>query len=394
MAKRARGDIDLARLASPGGLAAQIPLRMGLRAPLQTLGLTPREQGKWAETFHGGWTSANPLVLGRPVPVVSIDISSCYPLVAHQIGWWDLFSAERIQRRGVTRLLRNVCQRAIEDPTTVLDPAVWRSLGCTLVEIIPDGEVWPFELEDEHRADGRLEFVPGWSPCRPFHFAWPDVVHAAIEARRVPRIIRATRLAPIGRQTVIREQLPVLPGLVLLADEDPVLRLVAYRRRMKDEGNVRMARLLHAVVNSLVSGNFSRFDEVRVKRHGEWLTSEKPGPWNCMPIASTVTAGSHLLLGIYDRMVTDLGSIVLYRDTDSSMVPSLPDGGSVVLPDGTQLPLLAWDQVDRIADAFAPLSPSPDWPLWKVDPGTADDPLHALVHGPKRRIEFSKEGLQ
>ena len=380
-------------MASPGGLAAEIPLRMGLCAPLQTLALPPREHAKWAETFHGGWTSANPQVLGRPAPVVSTDISSCYPLVAHHIDWWDLFCAERVQRRGVTRLLRSVCQRAIGDPTTVLDPAVWRSLGCCRVEVIPDGQVWPFELEDEHRADGRLEFVPGSSPCRPFHFAWPDVVYAAIESGHVPRIIRATRLVPVGRQAGIWD-LPVLPGLVLLADEDPVLHLVAYRRRMKDEGNERMARLLHAVVNSLVSGNFSRFDEIRVKRHGGWVTSEKPGPWNCMPIASTVTAGSHLLLGIYDRMVGDLGSAVLYRDTDSSMVASLPDGGSVDLPDGSRLALLTWNQVDGIADAFAPLSPDPYWPLWKVDRGTEENPLHGLVYGPKRRIEFTKEGLE
>ena len=45
MPKRARGGIDLPRMASPGGLASEIPLRMGIRAPIQTLGLTPREHG-------------------------------------------------------------------------------------------------------------------------------------------------------------------------------------------------------------------------------------------------------------------------------------------------------------------------------------------------------------
>lgn len=393
MPSRPQGGIDLPRMASPGGLAAQIPLLMRIRAPLHTLDLSPREYAKWAETFHGGWTSANPLVLGRPLPVVSLDVSSCFPLVAHLIGWWDLLCADTVKEQGVTRLLRGVCQRAIKDSSTVLDPAVWRSLGCTLVEVVPSGEVWPFELEDEHRADGRLEFVRGWSPCRPFQFAWPDVVHAAIESGRLPRINQATRLVPIGRQEGIRG-IPALPGLVMQEDEDPVLRLVAYRRQMKEEGNVTMARLLHSVVNSLVSGNLSRFDEIRVRRNGEWVTSEKPGPWNCMPIASTVTSGSHLLLGIYDRMVTDLGSAVLYRDTDSSMVASLPDGGSVEMSNGNQLELLSWDQVDRIADAFAPLSPDPDWPLWKVDRGTDRDPLQTLVFGPKRRIEFTKEGLE
>jgi hypothetical protein len=385
--------INLPRMASPGGLAAEIPLRMGIRASLQTLALPPRELAKWAETFHGGWNWADTSVLGVCLPCVSLDVSSCFPLVAHLIGWWGLLCADSVSSRGVTRYLRGVCERAITDPRSVLDPDVWQALGCTRAEVLPDGEVWPFELEDKHRADGRLEFVPGWSPGRPFHFAWPDVVHAAIESGTVPRIIRATRLVPNGRQEGIRD-LPVLPGLVLLGNEDPVLRLVAYRRRMKNEGNATMARLLHVVVNSLVSGNPSRFDEIRVKRDGKWVTSEKPGPWNCMPIASTVTAGSHLLLGIFDRMVANLGSAVLYRDTDSSMVPSLPDGGSVGLPDGGRQLLLTWNQVDEIADAFAPLSPDPEWPLWKIDRGTAEDPLHTLAYGPKRRIEFTKEALE
>ena len=36
------------------------------------------------------------------------DVPSCYPLVAHLVGWWDLACAERVERRKVTRELRRL----------------------------------------------------------------------------------------------------------------------------------------------------------------------------------------------------------------------------------------------------------------------------------------------
>jgi hypothetical protein len=79
-----------------------------------------------------------------------------------------------------------------------LDPDVWKTFGCTLAEVVPDGEPWPVEIEDPQRPDGRLELVGVVSPDRPFFFAWPDVVAAAVLSGRPPKIVRAVRYAPKG----------------------------------------------------------------------------------------------------------------------------------------------------------------------------------------------------
>lgn len=380
-----RGRLDLARTVSPGAVAAQALSRSRVRPPIETFDLSEREHDAWAQSFHGGWCEADPRIMGTPFPAVLADVRSCFPLVAHLLGWWDLLCAETIDRQVVTAKLRRLCEQAAKEPTVVLDPAIWRSFGATLVEVVPDGEPFPIEVEDPHRPDGRMEVVPVLSPDRPLFIPWSDVVGAAVRCGRVPRIIRATRHAPVGRQAGLPRRLPVLPGLVLDLVTDPALALVAHRRKAKERGDALLAAELRTVVNSLVYGILSRFDEVRRRQRRQWELGERPGPWNCLPLASSVTAGSRLLLATFDRLVTDRGSFVAYRDTDSSLVPASPDGDEF-LPGGR---VLSWDEVDEIVDAFAFLSPAPWWPVWSVKRVNDDHPMQAVVFAPKRHAEFT-----
>ena len=64
-------------------------------------------------------------------------------------------------------------------------------------------------------------------------YAWPDVAAAAVLSGRAPHIVSAHALVPVGRQAKMRRRLPVLPGLVLHAERDPVLALVRHRRKVK-----------------------------------------------------------------------------------------------------------------------------------------------------------------
>ena len=118
-----------------------------------------------------------------------------------------------------------------------------------------------------------------------------------------------------------------MPGLELDTLQDPVLSLVAARRRAKATGNDAVfARLLHVITDSLVSGNPSRMDEIWRRDNKGWHRWEGPA-FRFMPIAVSVQGGAHLLLAVLERMVVDLGGCVAYRDTHSSLVPVSPEGG-------------------------------------------------------------------
>jgi hypothetical protein len=383
-----RGRINLARTTSPAAIAAAVPARFAVRAPITTLALTEAEQRAWAETLHGGWCDAHTNVLGVAFEAAATDVTNCPPLVAHLCDWWTFLTTAGVKRRTVTTALRRLCARATLDPTVVCRPDVWLSFGFTLVEVVPDSERFPIEVEDEHRPDGRFEVVPVRSPRRPLYYAWPDVVAAAVLSGRVPRIVRAVRLEPTGRQPHLRKHLPLLPGVVLDVDSDPVFALARARRHAKDRGDVTLAAELHAVTNSLVFGNFWRFDPIRRKADGRWVDDECPGPGNCVPIAATISAGAHLVLAVLEKLVSDRASLVAYRDTDSSIVPATATGGTLTLPNGTTTHMLSWQELDDILAVFAPLSPEPDWAVWKTERTVNDSPLQALVFGPKRHVEF------
>jgi len=177
------------------------------------------------------------------------------------------------------------------------------------------------------------------------------VLHAAMDADNPLQIHRATSLIPLGRQTGIQPHLRVRKSLEVDLTADPVIPLVEYRHQVKGAREAVLAAQLRVFVNALVYGNFCRFDPLRRKVDGIWVNGERPGPWNCMPIAATVTAGSRLLLGILDHLVRARGKEVLYRDTDSS------------------LGCLTLEEVDEITGAFESLRPSPNWPVWKLKTG-------------------------
>jgi hypothetical protein len=403
---RAEGTVrfPLAFAQSPAGIADHILRRLRVDPPLKRFPLRPAEDAAWWEAFHGGWNDCDPAFAGLPFGAVALDVSSAYSITAHAIRWWDLLTADRLVRRSVLRELRTLCMRAATDPTVVLDPDVWARLGVTLCEVVPDGEVFPVAIDDPDRADGRTEAVRVYVKGRTMFYSWPDVVAAAILSGRVPRIVRAIRLVPEGRQGGLRRRVSVYPGLVLDAGTDPVLGLVRRRRQAKAEGERELAAELHAVVNSLVSGNFERLDDVRVYRGGrrterwdgrsrieggEWRTVEKAGPWTFAPLGVTITAGARLLLAAMDRMVRSLGSRVVYRDTDSSIIPASPEGGTITLADGSTVHELSDNEIAGLVAAFDWMSPEPAaWPVWKRVPAPGEEPLRCIVFGSKRHVEY------
>lgn len=387
---RAEGTVrfPIAWAHSPAGVADHLLRRFRVDPPLRRFALAPEEDAAWWEAFHGARCDADPAFLGRPFGAVVLDVTSDYPLTAHLGGWWDVMTADRLVRRSVLGELRSLCQRATKDPTVVLDPAVWARFGLTICEVVPDGECFPVALDDPARPDGRTETAPVVARGRSLFYSWCDVVATAILSGRVPRILRAVRLVPEGRQSGLRRRVAVYPGLVLDANADPVLGLVRRRREAKAAGDKVLAAELHAVTNSLVSGNFERLDDVATKVGGSWRTVERAGPWTFAPLGTTVTAGARLLLAVLDRMARDLGSRVAYRDTDSSILPASPAGGTLVLPDGSEVHEVSDAEVDRIVAAFDRLSPEAGWPVWKRTPAPGEAPLRCVVFGPKRHVEY------
>jgi hypothetical protein len=255
---------------------------------------------------------------------------------------------------------------------TAFRAAVDEALAVT-DEIDVEGERFPVAVPDPTRPEGRLDVVPVLSEGRSLFFAWPDVAAAATLSARVPDIVRAVHYEPSGSETEA-----VNPAVLGVRE-----RMTAKRRR-----ELLRAAGLRGRNNSLCFGNAGRVDDKWRYVGRRWVREEvRPGPWAFFPVAASVAAGARLLLAIVERRVADRGGVVAYMDTDSTLIPATTDGGRLVLGDGSVVRELSLAEVDDVFTLFDALS-LPDWPVWKQEGGSREEPMRAVVFGPKRHAEF------
>jgi hypothetical protein len=369
-------------------LAAELVRKAGVRSPLLKFP-TPDDEAldRWIAAHRGGWLSAELAGAGL-FPAADIDVHSAYPAVATLLGWWEVMTAARLRRRDVLAEVLALCRKAAGgDVSPLLRQETWRRLGLTLCEVIPEGETWPVEAPDADYPEGRAGMRPLRSPVA-LPFTWPDVVLAALRSGRVPRVLSATRLDPVGLQEGLRGRWPLYGGETLRLGEDPAVTLVRLRNRAKAAGDSRQAAMLRVLVNSLVYGNAARLDPVRRREGRRSVLGEQPFEFTYPPIAATVTAGTRLVVGVAEHLVQCAGGTVASRDTDGLLVVASPEGDEVTLLGGREVGAISWRGLGEALTRFDPLDPWRDGsPFWKTPLCEHEGrPLYGLVIGVKRYV--------
>jgi hypothetical protein len=262
------------------------------------------------------------------LPVCDIDVRSAHPTAFVLLECWKVLGASRLREVDVTAELQALARLvASGDLSPLLDPATYAQFGLTLAELRCDGEPWPVELPmlgepSESRfyiSESRFYIAETHSDV-PLPFVWPDVLAAAARSGRVPDIVSATRLVPVGSENI--RPLPLCEGVVVAPGDDPVAAGIRLRAHMGDIGNDRMVTQLRLFLNSLAPGVFGRLDVVRVR--GQVIQS--PAEWSWPPIASTVPAVARLWLAVADTLGTESGLAVVTRDTDGAAFTWAPHG--------------------------------------------------------------------
>jgi len=278
---------------------------MGVIPPLAKFHLPDEELSFWTVGLHGGWVEA--LLCGVPFSAIDIDARSAYPAVAILLDWWRYVTAHHVQRRDVTDAFREfLCSPDLAGK--MRDKATWRRWGLTRVVLGLDNEPVPVELP---RGDGTSRMYVVGAQAERYHCPWPDAVLATVRAGHEVEVLEAVQLLPIGHQDGLCSV--EIPGCVLDPQTDPAVALVLRRRQAKEEKDKRLVDAIRAIVNSLVYGNFARFDPTH---DGD----ERPGPLCFPPLASTVASGCRCLLALVDHELGRIGGIAPYKDTDGLIV--------------------------------------------------------------------------
>jgi hypothetical protein len=186
------------------------------------------------------------------------------------------------------------------------------------------------------------------------HYSPPKNSKVTVSDAQRPKIVRAVRLIPSGRQTLRPVVLPT--GRVVDPNrEDPVFALATERLRVQANTSLswaqrdRMKGLLKGMAVAACSGLPAQvlddepssklkptlaWDSLNPDNTEPTLVSteilERPGIWYFPPVAAGVTAAGRLLLHLCRGSFEASGGTVAYWDTDSLFVVATPFGGEVI----------------------------------------------------------------
>lgn len=236
--------------------------------------------------------------------------------------------------------------------------------------------------------------------AEPLCYSLADCVASKILTGRAPKVLRAFRLVPIGRNGRLRSV--KLRGILDIDPfvKDPMATMVEERQRVKRSDDLpqtersRLSAALKIVANSGSYGIYSEFNPRERRRgvttpvlvHGRKepffdrvAAPEDPGRYCFPPFASCITGAARLMLALLERCVTDQGGTWAFCDTDSMAIVSTKRGGLIActrgperLPDGRAgVRALSHEQVRDIRQRFTTLNP--------YDPGAVPDILKLEV---------------
>jgi hypothetical protein len=375
-----RHSADLApeRCYSPATLA---------RAHFSAMGIKPQQQKFIPDSING--IAMQAFVAGRaecnirrtPVPVTYLDFHSQFPAVSSLFGCREILCAESIKFADFTAGAREMLKRITLDDC--FRPPVWKRLRWfALVE--PHHDVLPIRAKFSQREDADPTLAWNFLTSKqPFWVTGPDAVAAKLITGKPLTILRAIQVIPHEVQSGLVPIKLYSQSKVDPLHDDLAVKLVELRQSVKTK-DPKLAGGLKVAANSAAFGILCQMDVKDLDSpsplqvfSGEanyptlpvkvW---EEPAEFYYPVIASLVTGGSHLLCGMLERAVRDMGGQIAAMDTDSAMIVSTKDGGLVPCAGGPHrlkeyrmasgnaaIRALSWAKVDRIREQFEALNP-------------------------------------
>jgi len=346
---------------SPASVAKSYLDAMGIIRPSEKFDLSNQELGVAMQSYYGGRSETR--IRCAEVPVVPVDFTSEYPTCCALLGLFDLLTAKSVTFEEDTENVRRLLSRISLD--ACFDPKIWEKFNFfALVE--PDGDILPVRTT----YDGVTQNIGNnyFTSDTPLWFAGCDLIASVIRTKKVPRILRAVRLVPRGKQRGMKK-INLRGSMVEINPyKDDLFRKVIEQRKLhKADGS--LYYWLKIFANSIYGFFVELIPEIQSKNvsvdvfSGEAKINdcsdvlENPGNWFFPPLASLITSAGRLLLAMTEACVEEKKGTYLFCDTDSLAIVSSEKGGSLSIPGSEGVRILSWDEVEKIVDRFASLNP-------------------------------------
>lgn len=280
---------------------------------------------------------------------------------------FDVLTAAKVTFEDDTKGIRKLIMGVSLD--RCFEPAVWKQFNFFAL-VQPDNDIVPVRTV----YDGVTQNIGNnyLTSDAPLWFAGCDVIASAIRTGRPPRILRAIRMVPHGKQA--GRKTVNLRGSMVEIDPCKVAKMTSSAKSSNNERSIKGQKTkklyywLKILANSIYGFFVELIPELQTKNvpleifSGEKNFSdsgdviEKAGPWFFAPLASMITAGGRLLLAMTEECVNRKKGAYLFCDTDSLAIVSSKNG-SLSISGSDDRRILSWAEVRKIADRFTSLNP-------------------------------------
>ena len=354
---------------SPASIGKQYLKQMGVKPFLeQNPDFPPEVLGYVMTTYCGGRSEVR--IRKKPVKVRYMDFSSMYPSLFSLMGLWPFLTAERIECVDATKEIRRLVEKT--DLQTLRDPAAWQQMAA-IVQIQPDDDTIPARAPYGDKRVYNIGINHLTSP-EPLWFTLADVLASKLLTGKSPKILRAVKSVPQGKQTGL-VPIQIFGELIVNPDEDLFLKFRELREKTKKErdqhptGSPEHQRLdtvqnvLKIIANAASYGIFIEINaedskcevDVYGLEHFKCKVSkkEKFGRFFHPFISTMLTSGARLLLAMAEAWLCQHGGYYAFCDTDSMAVSPFH-----------------WN---KLQEYFEPLNPMAGEPFLKLEDENYDE---------------------
>jgi len=298
---------------SPASIGKAYLSEMGIVPPSEKFSLSNQELGICMQAYFGGRAEVH--IRRRRVPVMLLDFVSQYSSVNTLMKNFEILTADKVTLEDDTEEIKKLLNRISNDPYSLFKKELWPDLRFFAL-IIPEKDVFPVRAKFKEKEDSLNIGLEYFTSKEPLWFAGPDVVASIIlNGGKVPRVVRALRLIPHGKQSGLR---PVnLMGEVRVdPNKDDFFKNVIEQRKANKQNKL-LYKALKVIASSTAYGCFVELNEQLItepsskkRKKKEWKSPilevfsgnhchsqpapkeiEVPGTWFFPPLASLITSG-------------------------------------------------------------------------------------------------------
>lgn len=349
------------RMFSPASVAKGYMEALNVCYPSKKVADADAAYGIFMQSYFGGRAECR--IRNWEVPVCPVDFMSQYSSVNELLGNWPVLTADHVTFLDATDEVRQLLSEITLE--RCFERKLWPHFKHFAL-VRPDHDILPVRAVYNGTTQNiGLNYL---TSKQSIWFAGPDIVQSILLTGRVPHIEKAIRVVAHRKQPELAKT--SLRGMVSIdANRDSLFKHVV-EQRAANEANPALYYWLKILASSGSYGLFVELNPNECKSTKLKVFSgedsfvansdviEEPGKWFAPHVASLITAGGRLLLGMLERCIADAGGTFLFCDTDSAAIVSSKHRQKIAMPDGAKpVSALSWAEVQRIVDRFESLNP-------------------------------------